>query len=169
MGFATLPRRSILVLDKSGSMGSGFPTIARGANSYIQIQSGRGGIITVVLFDSNAQIVYEAGAQAISEADCSSGEINFVEALQCALQVIDRSEQNQCGYQCRIVFFTDGGASISTAELQTLRSRNIRMDVIGTKEASDSTLRQLTTCGGEGTNVATFAAAGDQMRVIAAS
>jgi Mg-chelatase subunit ChlD len=169
VGSATLPRHSVLVIDKSGSMKGYFPTIACGANDYIRIQSGRGGIITVVLFDSNAQIVYEAGTQAISEADCSSGGTNFVAALQCALQVIGRSEQNRHGYECRIVFFTDGMASMPTAELQTLRSKKIRMDVIGTRGASDSTLRQLTTCGGEVTNAATVAAAAEQMRVIAAS
>jgi uncharacterized protein with von Willebrand factor type A (vWA) domain len=79
--------------------------------------------------------------------DCATGGTNFTAALQVALQVIART--NLPGYECRILFFTDGGASIPTAELQWLRSANIRLDAVGFGSADQNVLNQLVTCGGQ--------------------
>jgi hypothetical protein len=145
-GFRT--RHSILCLDKSGSMKGYYPQLARGANEYINIQKGRGGVITVIQFDDRASIVMTAGTNTISETDCSSGGTNFTAALQCALQIID-GKVGSAGYEYRILFFTDGQASIPTAELQRLKSANIRLDAVGFGSADQSVLSQLVTCGGQ--------------------
>jgi Mg-chelatase subunit ChlD len=128
-------------------MRGSYSQLASAANGYINIQKGRGGVITVIQFESSASVVMERGTSNISESDCASGGTNFTAALQCALQVIGRT--NLPGYECRILFFTDGGASIPTAELQRLRSANIRLDAIGFGSANQNTLSQLVTCGGQ--------------------
>jgi uncharacterized protein with von Willebrand factor type A (vWA) domain len=56
------------------------------------------------------------------------GRTDFAAALRVALGVYDRTPPQ---YECRILFFTDGAARVSTAELQRLQAAGIRVDVVG--------------------------------------
>jgi hypothetical protein len=168
-------RHSILCLDVSGSMDRDYAQLAKGANDYINIQRGWGGLIPIVQFDDSARILYERGTRNIGAREgFTDGGTDFSAALKVALQVIGR---NPSGYECRILFFTDGGASIPTTELQTLRSQGIRMDVVGYGGGSEKVLKQLVTCGGQVTIGRTIndvqdvfrATAADVFRAIAAA
>jgi hypothetical protein len=140
-------RHSILCLDVSGSMEKDYPQLARAANDYIKIQRELGGVISIVQFDGSARILYEQGNRNIGEKEgFTNGGTNFSAALQVALQVVGR---NPPKYECRILFFTDGEAGVPTAELQTIRSKGIRMDVIGYRSGKDGVLKQLVTGGGQ--------------------
>jgi hypothetical protein len=161
------PRHSILCLDVSGSMDDDYPQLAKGANDYINIQRERSGLISIVQFDHVARILYEKGTRNIGEREgFTDGGTNFTVALQVALEVVGR---NPSGYECRILFFTDGGASIPTAELQTLQNRGIRMDAVGYGGADEAVLKQLVTCGGQVTIGRTMNDVQDVFRAIAAA
>jgi hypothetical protein len=161
------PRHSILCLDVSGSMSSDYPALARGANDYINIQRERQGVISIVQFDDEAKILYERGVRNIGEREgFTDGGTDFSVALQVALQVVGR---NPAQYECRILFFTDGGADIPTAELQRLRAAGIRMDAVGYGGADEGVLRQLVTCGGQVTIGRTITDVQDVFRAIAAT
>jgi hypothetical protein len=148
-------------------MDDSYAGVAAGANSYIDIQRGRGGLISIVQFDSGGRILYERGTRNIGPTEgFTGGGTNFTAALQVALQVIGR---NPAGYECRILFFTDGGASIPTQELQLLRNGNIRLDAVGFGGASPSTLQLLVTCGGVVTIGATMTEVQAAFTAIAAS
>jgi predicted metal-dependent peptidase len=163
---ASLPRHSILCLDVSGSMSDDYPQLAKGANDYITIQRGRGGIISIVQFDKTARILYERNTRNIGEKEgFTNGGTDFTTALQLALQVVGR---NPSGYECRILFFTDGQAGIPTTELQTLRTKGIRMDVVGYGSVNESVLNQLVT-GGEVTIGRTINDVQNVFRAIAAA
>jgi hypothetical protein len=57
--------------------------------------------------------------------------------------------RNPSGYECRILFFTDGKAPIPTTELEQLMRTNVRRDVVGFGSAvSQEVLNQPVTCGG---------------------
>jgi hypothetical protein len=147
-------------------MRDSYPQLAKGANDPIRIHAAPGGIMSVIQFESSANIVCQGETSTISESDCSRGGTDFSVALKCALDVISRSPS---GYECRIVFFTDGGASIPTSELAELRARNVRLDAIGYGDVDQAVLPQFPTCGGQVTTIATMDQVGDVFRVIAAA
>jgi hypothetical protein len=159
------PRHSILCLDVSGSMESDYPKLARGANDYINIQRDRGGLISIVQFDGSARILYERETRNIGEREgFTNGGTNFTAALQVALEVVGR---NPSGYECRILFFTDGGAGIPTAESRTLRNQRIRMDVVGYGSVDSDVLNQLVTGGGQVTIGKTIEEVQEAFRILA--
>jgi hypothetical protein len=131
-GFQEKPairRHSILCLDVSGSMDQVHAQLAQGANDYISLQRKRNGLISIVQFDHGARILYEQGTRDIGwNEGFTGGGTNFTAPLQLALQILAR---NPAGYECRLLFFTDGLAAIPTTELQILRTYGIRMDVVG--------------------------------------
>jgi uncharacterized protein with von Willebrand factor type A (vWA) domain len=147
-------------------MRGSYPQLAKDANDSIRIQAARDGIMSVIQFESSANIIYQGGTSTISESDCSRGGTDFSVALRCALAAISRSPS---GYECRIVFFTDGGMSIPTSEFAELRARNVRLDAIGYGDVDQAVLPQLPTCGEQVTTVATMDQVGDVFRVIAAA
>jgi hypothetical protein len=148
-------------------MSGHYPTLAQAANDYIDIQRGRGGLISIVQFDDYSRILYERGTRNIGSTEgYTGGGTNFVAALQVVIPLVSRTP---AGYECRIVFFTDGGASIPHAELQQLRSLGIRMDVAGFGDVDRSVLQQLVTCGGQVTIGSTMNDIITAFRAIAAA
>jgi hypothetical protein len=129
-------------------MGTYYKDLASAANGYIIIQKGLGGVISVVLFDDGAKILFEQSTNDIPESEIhsvKSGGTQFEPALQMALQVVNR---NRPQYECRILFFTDGGASHPSSEIAAIQSKRVRMDVVGLGSISRSMLDRLVTCGG---------------------
>jgi Mg-chelatase subunit ChlD len=124
-----------------------YAQLAQAANAYIDIQEDRKGLISIVPFSNTASILYERGTKRITNTEgYTGGGTNFAAALQKALEIVGR---NDARYECRIVFFTDGEATVPTAELKLLTGKGIRMDVVGCgTEARQATLQQLVTCGG---------------------
>jgi uncharacterized protein YegL len=144
-----------------------YPKLVSGANDYINIQRGRSGLISIVQFDHKARILYERGTRNIGSTEgFTDGGTNFTAALQVALQVVGR---NPSGYECRILFFTDGDGSVPTAELQTLRRKGIRMDVVGYGSVNSNVLNQLVTGGGQVTIGRTINDVQNVFRAIAAA
>jgi hypothetical protein len=144
-----------------------YVQLAAAANHYIDIQRGRDGLISIVQHDHRATILYERGTRNIGEKEGFTGGGNdFRAALQVALEVVGR---NPSEYECRILFFTDGGDRIPTAELQTLRDLKIRMDVVGNASADKKALYQLVTCGGQVTIGSTMDDVENAFRVSAAA
>jgi hypothetical protein len=142
----TRKRHSILVLDGSGSMSSAYAGLIVAANQYITIVVGNGGVISVVHFSSGASVIYERQTRMLgSQEGYDGGGTNFQAALRTTIPVVQR---NPAGYECRILFFTDGRASIPSSELQQLRNMGTRMDVVGFGSVNQSILNQLVTCGG---------------------
>jgi hypothetical protein len=116
------------------------------ANQYIDIVVNNGGIISVVHFSSNASVIYERGTRALKVREgYDSGGTDFGTALRETIPVVKRTPTQ---YECRIVFFTDGEASIPSSQLQQLRDMGTRMDVVGFGSVNEGVLKQLPTCGG---------------------
>jgi hypothetical protein len=168
----TMPRHSILCLDVSGSMRRYYTELVSAANDYIKIQREFGGVISVVLFDEGAKILFEQNTEEIPESEIHSverGGTNFAPALQLALQVVGR---NSPEYECRILFFTDGEAGHPSSEIATLQSKSVRIDVVGLGSLSQSEsnlLESLVTCGGTVTIGAAMNDVGEAFRAIAAA
>jgi Mg-chelatase subunit ChlD len=161
------PRHSILCLDVSGSMTKDYPTLAQAANDYITIQRQRNGLISIVQFNDNARILYEQMNRCITAQEgFTGGGTNFSQPLQKALELANR---NPSGYECRIVFFTDGQASIPSVELQSLQKAQIRMDVVGCGSVRQDILTTMVTCGGQVSIGATINEVGEVFRQIAAT
>jgi hypothetical protein len=119
-----------------------------------------GGLISVVRFSTNASIIYEQGTRDLTAMEgYDDGGTNFCKALQCAIPVAKRTPP---GYECRILFFTDGGASIPSKELAELTSLGIRMDVVRFERAPMKTLNRLVTCQG----TASLGKTMDEVKVI---
>jgi hypothetical protein len=160
------PRHSILCLDVSGSMSSAYSQLAAAANDYINIQRGLGGLISIIQHDHNARILYEQQTRNIGGNEgFTMGGNDFGRALEVALQVVGR---NRAGFECRILFFTDGGCAIPTAQLQKLKQAGIRMDVVGFGCVNRDVLNQLVTCGGQVTIGSTMEDVQEIFRHIAA-
>jgi hypothetical protein len=163
-------RHSILCLDVSGSMRSGYPKLARGANRYIAIQASRAGKSSIVQFNSSASILYERETRAIGEAEgYTGGGTDFSAPLNHAIAIVNRSRADIPQYECRIVFFTDGGAGVPTSELKQLKDLGIRMDVIGCGSVDESRLRELVLGGGELKLIADIDQVADALCAIAAT
>jgi hypothetical protein len=143
---ATVKRHGILVLDGSGSMADSYRALIEAANEYIRIVRGNGGLVSVLHFSHNASIIYEQKTRDLTTMEgFDSGGTDFGVALQLAIPVAKRTPPD---YECRILFFTDGGARIPTTELEELTRLGIRMDVVGFGRATETTIKALVTCGG---------------------
>jgi hypothetical protein len=144
-------RHSILCLDVSGSMNADYAGLAQGANDYIKIQREREGLISIIQFDGVATILYERKTREIGEREGFRNGINtdFANPLIAARELVTRSQGEIPQYESRIVFFTDGLASIPTAELAALDRVNVRMDVVGCGSMDRSALSKLVIGGGQ--------------------
>jgi hypothetical protein len=149
-------RHSILILDGSGSMNSSYAKLIIAANKYIDIQVQRKGIISVISFSSDASILYKQETRKLDPMEgFANGGTDFYYLLSLAVQI---ASQNRSGYQCRILFFTDGnpnGSDYSTI-LNQLRSMSIRMDVVGFGSLNETVLRSLALNGGTFSNETTM-------------
>jgi hypothetical protein len=161
-------RHSILCLDVSGSTTQDYPTLARAANDYITIQRQGNGLLSIAQFSDTARILYEQPENRMITAQegFTGGNIDFSAPLQMGLQVANR---NPSGYECRIVFFTDGQANIPSLELQILQKAKIRMDVVGCGSVQQDILNQMVTCGGQVSIGATIREVREIFRQIAAT
>jgi uncharacterized protein with von Willebrand factor type A (vWA) domain len=129
-------------------MESRYAALVSAANDYIRIQRGRGGVVSVVLFDSSVEILFEQQTNDIPQNEIDAvrrGGTIFTLPLQMALEIFDR---NNPQYECRIIFFTDGQAKYPSSEIAALESRHVRMDVVGLGQVDQPMLESLVTCGG---------------------
>jgi MoxR-like ATPase len=153
-------RHSILVLDGSGSMYNVYADLIIAANEYIRIQTQpqMGGLISVVSFGSNATILFQMATRLLGKTEgFNNGSTNFTAALDAVTPLIQLTPP---GFECRIIFFTDGcpdKGTMPSRQLEYIRSLGIRLDPIGFGEAKMDVLKQLACCGGEVTMGRTMA------------
>jgi uncharacterized protein with von Willebrand factor type A (vWA) domain len=89
-----------------GSMSGFYEDLIVAANKYISIQVERKGIISVIPFSSDASILYERGTRILNSMEgFTNGGTDFEKPLKKAVEIASR---NPSGYECRILFFTDG-------------------------------------------------------------
>lgn len=124
-------RHSILILDGSGSMEDYYSQLLNSANKYINIQKSRGGLISVIAFSDIASILFERENRNLYSNEGYRGRnTNYLDALKCAITV---ASSNPSGYNCRILFFTDGEPNSEnySNELSRLRFMDVQIDAIG--------------------------------------
>jgi hypothetical protein len=127
-----------------------YPALVGAANEYINIQRGRAGLISVVQFNHEAKTLCKLEKRNITEREgYPHGGTNFTAALKEALPLVDLTT---AGYICQILFFTDGDdfykQGFPEEQLDALRSRSVRLDVVGLGALEEAKLRRLVTCGG---------------------
>jgi hypothetical protein len=128
-------------------MSNDYAGLIIAANAYIDIQVKAGGLISVVWFGSDAGIVYEQGTRSLNPKEgYKGGGTNFCAAFQTAFPIIER---NPPGYECRIVFFTDGKPeSFPTNEIASVQSSGIRLDPVGFGKVNRDVLNKMVSGGG---------------------
>jgi hypothetical protein len=114
----------------------------------------RGGLIFVVAvlvqFNDIATLLYKRDTRSIGErAGVTGVGTEFGPLLTVAIDHVNRSRRDLPQYEPRILFFTDGGADISSSQLGQLEVMSVRMDVVGYGSVSQQTLDQLATGGGQ--------------------
>jgi hypothetical protein len=122
-------------------------------NDWIAIQREADCALTVIEFTEQATLLYERGTAALRIESLRSpfGKTDFAEPLKIVLEVIDYTPS---GLECEVTLFTDGIGDIPYEEIEGLKKRKIRMNVIGFGWFPTSrTVRPFLTYGGTITNV----------------
>jgi Mg-chelatase subunit ChlD len=116
------------------------------ANEYIDAMSKAGGLLSIVLFGTNARVLYEQKTQNMRATDRENGNTDYCRALSLAIPVAKRTPSQ---YQARILFFTDGRPGLfPESEVEQLQWEELRLDAIGFGSIDKSTLQRLVTGGG---------------------
>ncbi|KAA6394322.1 MAG: hypothetical protein EZS28_010148, partial [Streblomastix strix] len=162
-------RHSILALDSSGSMsGDPYSKLIVVSNQYIDIQTKNGGIISVFTHSHEVKTIYEQGNRQLGPKEgFDSGGNNFGLAIRKAIEI---ARKNQPQYECRLLFFTDGGCcDCFTNDCNQLDAMGVQIDVIGFGSLSEKVLGLLTRGGGKVTIGKTMEEVMEYFKIIAAT
>jgi len=162
------PKHSILILDGSDSMKKVYGNLIVCANEYISTCERNGGLVSVVEFDSSAQILRPLDNRRLAEKEGYRGRgTRYSAGLSTAIPLIDRTPPN---YECRILFFTDGcpnHGDYYDGYLSTIRSKGVRLDAVGFGDVNQDTLNKLCQNGGTATIGKTMTEVGQIMQSYA--
>ncbi|KAA6394916.1 MAG: putative regulator of nonsense transcripts 1 [Streblomastix strix] len=141
---------SILILDGSSSVQPElYQQLIFAVNKFIDIQRQQDGIISVITYSDQAQIIYEYDNRNLQPMEGYHGRqlTNFSIPLQAAIQLANRNNPLDC--ECNLIFFTSQDCCICFVnEINKLNSLNIWIDAIGFQNADQTTLEILVRGGG---------------------
>ena len=98
---------SILVLDRSYSMNDYYDALVASATAHVNSVCRDGGLCTVIVFDDQAQVIFEAKPECETIPTAIGDGTDFAVAFALALAVVQRHPE----FRSEITFFTDGQCS----------------------------------------------------------